>query len=945
MSTTEGLSKFTVPQLKALCKERRITGYSKLAKGALIQKLTDAQNVRLGTSSSGATLSSGIARSLPPTTATVQQSLPSSAESGVGRGLPGLSAVAPGLEVDARSDFLVGEPSNPTPPLERVPSADPSTSITSEARSTTPLVLTPPLPTSTASNTVDPPSNSNSSAPSQVRESSLPGERLLIGTPQVARTTEKRAKRPSEAVGGDPDAPVKKSKIQSILKGDTVTVGQPAAVNAAPSSLPANNSLSVTSATPAPKRRKKKPAEAKAPSNLAVPPDAPSDSSVTPQNFDNASSSSASEASSILLSAKRSLATSSNITDVEPPPKKRKQLIMPKDQDAGPSAIANTPLTMTSTHVHHVQSVFKVPALPKSSAGSAALTPIGRTSLSTSVSIIPNTRITSENTPPNAEPLAAQGSMSVPIPLEFTLPTLGITPTPTNKPSTAKRFKPLVVANRPLIPTNQSATSTHTALLHSPSRASIPAPLTSPGLTNHDSNSLRFPLPLPLPTLKPITFPPKLSERKRVGRWAVILSGLGDEERRVCVRVCKMFRYAVYLSAHTILTHQFRGPRLSSLTTRYPPNMTNMWPFLLQCRDEMRTSKNVWQQSWLGNAFGVIARGSHDGIDSRGIKDGPIADGLWMIGGKELDIAVRFAITRLWFAISIGSPPPTSLPAPSTLTTSRPNASRGWLQDKITSATEVVPNEIWTICTSSCDTGKEETVYVVGATCEVIGSASPTHQSPQPSPSAAPLRADWASYIASRIDSPPLVPQSLVEPKWTNPLMDKVKWANHEEFDRGISRLWLSRMADIGDAGTAMKEVAERYVLASVVGNSLSGKWMSSTEMEQGFSGKPEAAVISGRSTNFKQQVNLYLPFHHHVESVHFQRSRTAGVSNPISNIPVPLHPSLAVIQTPNREYYLLRDNGMQVGCEEDGVAEVWRNVLGCDFWGVQATIGHIRDT
>lgn len=35
------LSKMTVPQLKALCKERRIPGYSKLGKTALIQTLSE----------------------------------------------------------------------------------------------------------------------------------------------------------------------------------------------------------------------------------------------------------------------------------------------------------------------------------------------------------------------------------------------------------------------------------------------------------------------------------------------------------------------------------------------------------------------------------------------------------------------------------------------------------------------------------------------------------------------------------------------------------------------------------------------------------------------------------------------------------------------------------------------------------------------------------------
>ena len=36
------VSKLTVPQLKALCKELKLTGYSKLGKGALLQKLSEA---------------------------------------------------------------------------------------------------------------------------------------------------------------------------------------------------------------------------------------------------------------------------------------------------------------------------------------------------------------------------------------------------------------------------------------------------------------------------------------------------------------------------------------------------------------------------------------------------------------------------------------------------------------------------------------------------------------------------------------------------------------------------------------------------------------------------------------------------------------------------------------------------------------------------------------
>jgi hypothetical protein len=62
---------------------------------------------------------------------------------------------------------------------------------------------------------------------------------------------------------------------------------------------------------------------------------------------------------------------------------------------------------------------------------------------------------------------------------------------------------------------------------------------------------------------------------------------------------------------------------------------------------------------------------------------------------------------------------------------------------------------------------------------------------------------------------------------------------------------------------------------------------------------------------------------HHQVESVHFTTSSKRL-----------LHPAVAVIQTPSREYFILKENGMQIGCEEEGVAEVWMEILGCTATG-----------
>jgi hypothetical protein len=58
-------TKLTVPQLKAVCKERRITGYSKLGKVALLQKLTDHGGSAIGTPSSSKTTTNVVSQDAP----------------------------------------------------------------------------------------------------------------------------------------------------------------------------------------------------------------------------------------------------------------------------------------------------------------------------------------------------------------------------------------------------------------------------------------------------------------------------------------------------------------------------------------------------------------------------------------------------------------------------------------------------------------------------------------------------------------------------------------------------------------------------------------------------------------------------------------------------------------------------------------------------------------
>ena len=48
----------------------------------------------------------------------------------------------------------------------------------------------------------------------------------------------------------------------------------------------------------------------------------------------------------------------------------------------------------------------------------------------------------------------------------------------------------------------------------------------------------------PVPVLGLIGMPPSISNRKKVRSWSIFLSGISDPERRACILVSRMFRYA-----------------------------------------------------------------------------------------------------------------------------------------------------------------------------------------------------------------------------------------------------------------------------------------------------------------------------------------------------------------------------------------------------------------
>lgn len=190
--------------------------------------------------------------------------------------------------------------------------------------------------------------------------------------------------------------------------------------------------------------------------------------------------------------------------------------------------------------------------------------------------------------------------------------------------------------------------------------------------------------------------------------------------------------------------------------------------------------------------------------------------------------------------------------------------ARGTGRRLVLDAQEVIPDEIWKITFLSFASTK--VFYVLEATCEVIGEVDSATSAGAAASSIANLRADWSHYITTRLVSTRRIEDNLQS------LWDHVHWTNHEEYDKGISRHWLSTLE--GDLGSAKLTIARRYVLACLVSNryaflilvpglstdlytSVSGSWLTSNEMRQDFNGVPQKQVSRERKP---QRVNLFLP-------------------------------------------------------------------------------------
>jgi hypothetical protein len=212
--------------------------------------------------------------------------------------------------------------------------------------------------------------------------------------------------------------------------------------------------------------------------------------------------------------------------------------------------------------------------------------------------------------------------------------------------------------------------------------------------------------------------------------------------------------------------------------------------------------------------------------------------------------------------------------------------SETWLRGIVTDAQEVIENEVWTVTVRSWPDVEPKGIvissfYVLAPTCEVIGRSDTTPKSPsgvgQLSPSPG-LRVDWSAYIHSCCGV------NVTASSNGASLLQHLKWADYEEYDRGISKLWLRRIAKDGETGVAKRLVAERYVLACVVANrygfsgrlcplpstisklfcfafSISGIRMSTVEMAQEFASLPQRRTIASTKVGVRDtRLHLFLP-------------------------------------------------------------------------------------
>lgn len=124
---------------------------------------------------------------------------------------------------------------------------------------------------------------------------------------------------------------------------------------------------------------------------------------------------------------------------------------------------------------------------------------------------------------------------------------------------------------------------------------------------------------------------------------------------------------------------------------------------------------------------------------------------------------------------------------------------------KVVEVQEILPSEIWSVVVEARDGGQmSNKFYVLEATCEVIGN-------PVALDGRLPTRTDWSGYIRKHISED--------DSAKAMDIMNHIRWTNHEEYDRGISKIWLKGTQEEKELGKLKREVARRYIIACTMEN------------------------------------------------------------------------------------------------------------------------------
>ncbi|KAG8791188.1 hypothetical protein FRC17_008788, partial [Serendipita sp. 399] len=372
-----------------------------------------------------------------------------------------------------------------------------------------------------------------------------------------------------------------------------------------------------------------------------------------------------------------------------------------------------------------------------------------------------------------------------------------------------------------------------------------------------------------------INIPPTVSQRKRVKLVALALKDIDDQSRAMCCLASRLLRYAVFVSAQFILAEEFPGARTEQVLSRAQDCFSNIWPYLRARRAEVASLKSKYSSMFL----------------SRYVPN-PLSEQMWMKSdrGDEVSRALRFVLSRLWFCVSLYG-----------------DAGVELLNERVSSFESIgYDDQIARVIMLKGD-GSKGTYFVLGATGEAIGRQSYASSVTNGS-SDIRVRADWSQFLSDNMDG------------HLRNVWDTLRWANMEDYELGISKAWLRRVQNEGSLGQWKRGVATRYVLACLVANRRvinNGKQMSHWQMSMEEAGVLSHVASIGRK--HEDALHMFLSEHHHVESIHF-----ASTSGKL------FHIAIASVQTTHREYFILRDTGLQIGSEEEGVCAQWQEILSC---------------